>query len=96
MKNTLAETERLLTDIDRRGFYKHLKGTVGMAGRKARSEQSIMDEDATLLRTKCAFVNGTGGFFQTLLNKRSLIFDPTISALFPQRPLTPSLGDEPV
>ena len=34
----LAETERLLADNDRRGFYKHLKGTVGLGGRKARSE----------------------------------------------------------
>ena len=45
----LAETERLLADNDQRGFYKHLKGTVGLDGRKARSEQFIRDEDGTLL-----------------------------------------------
>ena len=28
----LAETERLLADNDQRGFYKHLKGTVGSEG----------------------------------------------------------------
>ena len=34
----LTETEGLLTDNDQRGFYKHSKGTVGLGGRKARSE----------------------------------------------------------
>ena len=56
----LAETERLLADNDQRGFYKRLKGTVGLGGRKARSEQFIMDEDGPLLGTRCAFVNGEG------------------------------------
>ena len=28
----LAETERLLADNDQRGFYNHLKGTVGLNG----------------------------------------------------------------
>ena len=28
----LAETDRLLTDNDQRGFYKHLKSTVGLGG----------------------------------------------------------------
>ena len=35
------------------------------------------------------------GFFQTLLNTISLNFDPTISAQFAHRLLTPSLGGEP-
>ena len=48
----LAETERLLADNDQRGFYKHLKGTVRLDGRKARSEQFIMDEDGTLVKDK--------------------------------------------
>ena len=48
----LAETERLLADKDQRGLYKHLKDTVVLGGRKARSEQFIMDEDGTLLRDK--------------------------------------------
>ena len=29
----LAETDRRLADNDQRGFYKHLKGTVGLGGR---------------------------------------------------------------
>ena len=48
----LAKTERLLADNDQRGFYKHLKGTVGLDSRKARSEQFIMDEDGTLVKDK--------------------------------------------
>ena len=36
-----------------------------------------------------------GGFFQTLLNKKSPELDLTITVLFPQRPLAPSLGVEP-
>ena len=45
--------------------------------------------------TRCAFVNGGRGFFQTLLNKKSPKLDLTITVLFPQRPLAPSLGVEP-
>ena len=36
-----------------------------------------------------------GEFFQTILNKKWPKLDPTIRGLFPQRPLTPSLGVEP-
>ena len=46
----LAETEKLLADNDQWGFYKQLKGAVGLGGRKARSEQFIMDGNGTLLR----------------------------------------------
>ena len=91
----LAETERLLAANDQRGFYKHLKGTVGLDGRKARSEQFIMDEDGTLLRDKVRILERWAGFFGTLLTAKSPNLDPTISALFPQLPLAPSLGDEP-
>ena len=56
-----VETERLLADNDQRGFYKHLKGTVGLGGRKARSERFIMDEDGTLLRDKVRICKRWGG-----------------------------------
>ena len=36
-----------------------------------------------------------GGFFQTPLNKKPPKLDQTITALFPQRPVAPSLGVEP-
>ena len=65
----LAETERLIADND--GVYKHLKGTMGLGGRKARSEQFIMDDDGTLLRDKVRIRKRWGGFIQTLLNKKS-------------------------
>ena len=91
----LAETERTLADNDQRGFYKHLKGTVGLGGRKARSEQFIMDENRKLVRDKVRIRKRWGGFFQTLLNRKSPKLDLTITIVFPQRPLAPSLGVEP-
>ena len=54
-----------------------------------------MDEDGTILRDKVRIRERWGGYFQTVLNKKSPKLDPTISALFLQRPLIPSLGDEP-
>ena len=57
----LAETERLLADNDQQGFCKHLKGAVGLGGRKARSERFIMDEDGTLLRDKVRIRKRWGG-----------------------------------
>ena len=72
-----------------------MKGTVGLGGRKARSEQFIMDEDDTLLRDKVRIRKRWGGFLQTLLNRKSPKLDLTITALYPQRPLAPSLEVEP-
>ena len=95
LKGTFAETDGRLADNDQRGFYKHMKGTVRLDGRKARSEQFIMDEDDTLLKDKVRILERWAGYFVTLLNTKSRKLDPTISGLFPQRPLAPSLGDEP-
>ena len=47
------------------------------------------------LRDKVRIRKRWGGFFQTLLNKKSPKLDLTITALFPQRPLAPSLGVRP-
>ena len=66
-----------------------------MGGRKARSEQFIMDEDGTLLRHKVCIRTLWEGLFQTLLNMKSPNLDLTITVLFPQGPLGPSLGVEP-
>ena len=66
-----------------------------MDGRNARSEQFIMDEDGTLLKDKVRILERWTGYFGTLLNTKSPKLDPTISGLFPQWPLAPSLGDEP-
>ena len=85
--------EKLLADSDQRGFYKHLKGTVGLSGRKARSEQFIMDEDGTLLKDKVRFLERWAGYFGTLLDTKSPKLDAAISNLFPQQPLAPSLRD---
>ena len=77
----LAETKRLLADNDQRDFYKHLKGTVRLDGRKARSEQFIMDEDGTLLKDKVRILERWAGYFGTLLNTKSPKLDPTILSL---------------
>ena len=90
LKSTLLKRRDLFADNDQRGFCKHLEGTVGLGGRKARIEQFIMEEDGTPLRDKVHIREGWVGFFQTLLNKKSPKLNPTISALFPQRPLAPS------
>ena len=60
-----------------------------------RSEQLIMDEYGTLLMDKVRIRKRWGGFFQTLLNKKSPKPGLTITALLPPRPLSPSLGVEP-
>ena len=91
----LAKRERLLVDNGQRGFCKNLKGTVWLDGRKASSEQFIGDEDGTLPRNKVRILERWEGFFGTLLTTKSSKLDPTIIALFPRRPLGPSLGDEP-
>ena len=52
LEEYLADTERLLAENGQRGFYKYLKCTIRLGGRKAGSEQSIMDEDDTLLSDK--------------------------------------------
>ena len=54
-----------------------------------------MDEDGTVLRDKVRIRKRWGGFFQTLLHKKSPKLDLTITALFPQRPVVPSLGVKP-
>ena len=54
-----------------------------------------MDENGTLPRDKVRIRKRWGGFFQTLLNRKSPKLDLTITVLFPQRPLAPSLGVEP-
>ena len=91
----LAELERCLERNDQRGFYKHLKRTVGLEGRKAGGEQFIRDEDGTLLRDKGRIRERWARFFHTLLNTKSPKLDPTISEQFPQRPVAHRLGLEP-
>ena len=54
-----------------------------------------MDEDGTPLKDKLCILERWAGYFGTLLNTKSPNHDPTTSGLFPQRPLAPSLGDEP-
>ena len=89
----LADTKRLLASNDQRGFCKHLRSTVGLEGKNARSEQVIMDENGPLLRVKAP--NSWVSFFHKLLKTKTLKLRLTIIELFPPRPLELSLGDEP-
>ena len=90
----LARTERLLTNNNQRGFYKHLKSAVGLEVTKARSEQFIRDEDVTLLREMVRIRERWAGFCHKLLIAKSLKLDPTLIDLSPPRTPTLSLEDE--
>ena len=57
--------------------------------------QFILDEDGTLLTDKVRILKRWARFFGPLLTTESSKLNPIINALFPQRPLAPSLGDEP-
>lgn len=67
---------------------------MGLDGRKGRSEQFIMNENGTLQRVEVPILERWSGRFSSLLTTTSPNLDPTISALFPQRLLAPSLGDK--
>ena len=68
---------------------------MGSDGRKARSEQFTRDKDGTLQRDKVHILERWERFPGTLPTTISSEFDPTMSALFPQRSLAPSRGDGP-
>ena len=91
----LAETEGLLANNDQRGFYTHLKSTVGLEGTKARSQQFIRDEDGTLLRDKVRMRDRWAGFNFKRLTTKSLKLDTTIIDLLPPRPPKLYLEDKP-
>ena len=70
---------------------KGVKSAVVLEGIKARSEQFVRDEDATLLRDKVRIRERWAGFCHQLLNTKSLKLDPTIIDLLASRPLKLSL-----
>lgn len=77
--------ERLLADNDPWGFYKRLRSTVGLEGRKAGSEQLIMDKNGTLLRDKVRIRERGAVLSNNFLKMKSSKRDPAISALSPRR-----------
>ena len=91
----IAESERLLAEIDPGGFYKHLKRTLGVEVTKSRSEQYIRDEDGTFLRDKVRPCERWLGFCDKPLITKLVKLDPTIIDLLSPRPLKLSLEDEP-
>ena len=71
-----------VSNNDQRGFWKHLKCTVGFGRKNARSEQVIRDEYGTLLRDAVRIRERWVRLFHNLLNTKSLKLDPTIIELF--------------
>lgn len=59
----LAETKRLLANNDGRGFYEHLKCTVGLEVSKASSEHFIRVEGDKLLRDNERMRERWAGFY---------------------------------
>ena len=55
-----------------------MKNTVGLGGKKARSEQFIRDEHSALLRDKVRIRGRRLRVFHKFLNTKSLKLDPTI------------------
>ena len=70
-------------------IYKHLKGTVGLGDRKAKSEEVIMDEDGALPNDKVGILERWAGVFR-YPPQHEIALDPAISDLCPQRPLARS------
>ena len=54
----VTELELKIESRDQRGFYKHLKGTVGMEGTRVKEEQYIRDEMVYCCGIKGKFVVG--------------------------------------
>lgn len=51
-KKFVTELERIIENGDQRGFYKYLKGTVGIDGTRVKERQHIKDDDCMLLRNR--------------------------------------------
>ena len=89
MEEYLAELETLLRHFDIRGFYKHLKTTAGLGGRKTEGQQAIKDENGNLLRDKGDILRRWERFFGNLLNTKSPALQPSIVEKVQQRRKAP-------
>ena len=89
LEEYLAELETLLRHRDMRGFYKHLKMTAGLGGRKTEGQQAIKDENGNLLRDKGDILRRWERFFGNLLNAKSPALQPSIVEKVQQRRKAP-------
>ena len=89
LEEYLAEIETLLRHRDMRGFYKHLKMTAGLGGRKTDGQQAIKDENGNLLRDKGDILRRWKRFFGNLLNTKSPALQPSIVEKVQQRRKAP-------
>ena len=74
-----------------------MKGTVGLKGQKARSQQFIMAEyTARCCGRRCTFANGKRSFSTRSCTRNRPYWTPLSERyLFPRRPLALSLGNKP-
>ena len=81
-----------------RGLYKHLKRSVGLAGRSSGGQQIVLDESGVLLRKKADILQRWARFFSTLLNTKYPKLNPAIVQKVTQRPASANsqrLGSAP-
>ena len=89
LEEYVAELETLLRNRDIRGFYKHLKMTAGLGGRKTEEQQAIKDENGNLLRDKGDILRRWESFLGNLLNTKSPSLQPSIVEKVQQRRKAP-------
>lgn len=86
LERYVARLEAVYEDRDMRGLYKHLKRSVGLAGRSSGGQQFVLDESGVLLRKKAEILQRWARFFSTLLNTKSPKLIPAIVQKETQRP----------
>ena len=79
---------------DQAGFYKHLK-TMNLKGKRDRSSACVKNEDGLILRDVELIRERWVRWYHTLLNAKSLKFDPNITEGLHQWPETMPLGVQP-
>ena len=67
----MARLEAIYDDRDMRGLNKHLKKSVGLAGRSSRVQQFVLDESGVVLRKKADVNRRWERLFSTLLDTKS-------------------------
>ena len=82
-------------DSDQAGFYKHLKTTMNLEGKRDHSSAYVKDENGVLLRDVELIRERWVRWFHTLLNVKSPRLDPNIAEGLDQWPESMPLGVQP-
>ncbi|CAB1110223.1 unnamed protein product [Ectocarpus sp. CCAP 1310/34] len=94
----VTDLEAIYKDHDMKGLYQRLKRSVGLSGRQAGGQQSVVDENGVLLRRKNDILKRWARFFGTLLNTKSPTLNPDVIEQVTHRPATRAtrrLGEVP-